>query len=421
MEKDIEANDTTERNDTEDIRDLFTTPIGHFPDRSARWLFKDKDNVRGLIEIVANELVEYLDFNGLVELNRSFVSDTLQELESDMVFSIPFQDASDTAGTDELLVYILIEHQSTVDPMMAFRLLFYMCQIWETQRRELEESGKPKSGWRLRPILPIVYYTGDQRWQTPLSLSAIMEVPEVLSRFVPKFDTLLLGVKDTDPDDLKKTGHPLGWLLTVLQKENADRTSMWETLHKAHTYIATLDTMSDTQKRNAFLYLCFLVLFTRPAEERDDLMQLVRTHIQDKEVENIIMTGAEAFFEQGKMEGIEQGKMEGIEQGKMEGIEQGKMEGIEQGKMEGIEQGKMEGIEQGKTEGIEQGKTEGKVEAKQAAVIRLLRHRFLEVNDTIINEIGKIEDLSRLDTLFEQVLDASTLDDVDVSNRADKG
>ena len=374
MEKDIGTNDTTERSNTEDIRDLFTTPIGHFPDRSTRWLFKDKDNVRGLIEIVANELVEYLDFNGLVELNRSFVSDTLQELESDLVFSVPFQDTSDTEGADELLVYILIEHQSTIDPMMAFRLLFYMCQIWETQRRELEESGKPKSEWRLRPILPIVYYTGDRRWQTPLSLSAIMEVPEVLSRFVPKFDTLLLGVKATNPDDLKKTGHPLGWLLTVLQKEKSDRTSMWETLHKAHAYIETLDTMSDTQKRNAFLYLCFLVLFKRPAEERDDLMRLVRTHIQDKEVENIIMTGAEAFFEEGKAEGKAEGKIEGKAEGK----------------------------------------AEGKVEAKQAAVIRLLRHRFPEVNAAVVNEIGKTDDLSRLDTLFEQILVASTLDDVDV-------
>ena len=39
---------------------LMSILIGHYPDKSARWLFKVKDNVRGLIEIVASELVEYL-------------------------------------------------------------------------------------------------------------------------------------------------------------------------------------------------------------------------------------------------------------------------------------------------------------------------------------------------------------------------
>ncbi len=108
-----------------EIRDFFKIPIGHYPDKSARWLFKVKDNVRGLVEIVASELVEHLDFSGLIQLNTSFVSDSLKGLESDMVFSVPF--LSEVQSDDELLIYILIEHQSKVDPIMAFRVLFYMC------------------------------------------------------------------------------------------------------------------------------------------------------------------------------------------------------------------------------------------------------------------------------------------------------
>ena len=89
-----------------------------------------------------------------------------------------------------MTIYILIEHQSTVDRMMGFRLLFYMCQIWNEQRSALEQSRVPKSRWRLRPIIPIVYYTGSQRWEMPLSLSTVMDVPEVLSRFVPRFSRI---------------------------------------------------------------------------------------------------------------------------------------------------------------------------------------------------------------------------------------
>ena len=56
------------------------------------------------------------------------------------------------------------------------------------------------------------------KWKSPLSLTALMDLPEVLTRFIPTFDTLFLDVKATAPGELTQTGHPLGWLLTVLQQ-----------------------------------------------------------------------------------------------------------------------------------------------------------------------------------------------------------
>ena len=191
-----------------EIRNFFDIPIEHFADRSARWLLQDKENVRGLVEIVARELVETLDFSQLVQINRSFISDTLREQESDIVFRVPFHTGLEA---DELLIYILVEHQSTVDATMGFRVLFYMTQIWDSQRREWESDNVPKSEWRLHPILPIVFYTGARRWNAPLSLTGMMDIPAVLSRFIPTFDTLFLNVKEIDAAHLTRTDHPLGW------------------------------------------------------------------------------------------------------------------------------------------------------------------------------------------------------------------
>ena len=73
---------------------------------------------------------------------------------------------------------------------MGFRVLFYIMLIWDAERRRWETGNVPKRQRRLSPILPIVFYTGERRWQTPLSLDAIMNLPEELSRFVPRFDTL---------------------------------------------------------------------------------------------------------------------------------------------------------------------------------------------------------------------------------------
>lgn len=223
--------------DTE-ILDFFDFPIEHFPDRSTRWLLEDKENVRGLLEIVADHLVSHLDFNQLVHVNRSFIPDNLRAQESDLVYTVPFRGKSET---QELLIYILIEHQSTVDTTMGFRMLFYMTQIWDFQRRGWESNNIPKSQWNFRPIIPIVFYTGEQKWQTPVSLTARMDLPDVLYEFIPKFGVLFLSVKDADAADLTRNNHPLGWLLTVLQKEQSGKEEMCTALIEAVAHINTLD------------------------------------------------------------------------------------------------------------------------------------------------------------------------------------
>ncbi|MCE2402174.1 hypothetical protein J4G08_14975 [Candidatus Poribacteria bacterium] len=34
-----------------EILNFFDIPVEHFPDRSVRWLFQDKENVRGLLAL----------------------------------------------------------------------------------------------------------------------------------------------------------------------------------------------------------------------------------------------------------------------------------------------------------------------------------------------------------------------------------
>ncbi len=345
---------------------FFDFPIEQFPDRSTRWLLEDSENVRGLLEIVADDLVSYLDFSQLEIINRSFIPDNLREQESDIVYSVPFRNRS---RTDELLIYILIEHQSTVDTTMAFRVLFYMIQIWDFQRREWESNNVPKSQWRFRPIIPIVFYTGEQRWTRPLTLSALMDLPDMLSGFIPKFDTLFLSVKSADTTTLTKTDHPFGWLLTVLQKEHADKQEIRAALLEAVTHINTLDTEKVQQWRRAIFYLYLLILHRRPTEEHDELKTLVHQNIQEtslrEEGETMAQTMAEYLMEQGE----------------------------------------------------KRGETRGQIRAKREAVLKLLRLRFDAVPESVTRKITSIRSLSRLDSIFEKAATAQTLEDIDWEDR----
>ena len=356
--------------DLEEIRTLFNTKVGHFADKSARWLFKKTENLRGLVLILASELVEHLDFTQTRIENRSIVDDTLRDVVSDMVFTVPFRD---TTEEGELTIYILIEHQSTVDHLMGYRLLSYMCQIWHSQLQEQKNAKISESKWRLRPILPIVFYTGTQRWELPISLSAAMDIPELMVSFVPTFETLFLGVKDEAKDKFTEVNHSFGWLMTVLQQENADEISMQEALAAALIQLETLASENPELHNHAMLYLNFLVFFRRPEAEQVQLRQFIQSQIHDKEVENIIMTGAEALIQQG----IEQGIEKGIEQG------------------------------------IEQGEKRGEIQAKREILLKFLDIRIGAVPDTIIHKISRIRSLSRLNSLLEQVATAQTLDDIE--------
>ena len=160
---------------------FFDFPIEHFADRSTRWLLEGGENVRALLEIVADHLGIQFDFSQLTHIDESFVPDNLRDQESDVLYSVPFRRES---KTDEVFIYILIEHRSNVEATIAFDMLLYMTQIWEFQRREWESSNIPESQRRLRPIIPIVFYTREQRWQIPLNFSTLMDLPDMFSGFV---------------------------------------------------------------------------------------------------------------------------------------------------------------------------------------------------------------------------------------------
>ncbi len=160
-------------------------PVREFADRGTKWLLELPENVLGLTQILDFNLSKQIGSSRLHDEKKSFILDNLRKQESDLVFSVPFLDEEDGIE-EEVLIYILIEHQSEVDISMGFRMAFYMMQIWDTQRRELERDKVSKSQWNFKPILPVLFYTGKPSWDMPISITdAMKQLPKQLERFVP--------------------------------------------------------------------------------------------------------------------------------------------------------------------------------------------------------------------------------------------
>ena len=297
--------------DINEIVSFFVDSLGQFADRSAKWLLANPDNLRGLLEIIGKDLVALLDFSRIQRVNTTFIADNLREQESDLVFLLPFRDTDET----EVMIYILIEHQSTVDPVMGFRMFSYMYHIWDQQRQQWVAEGVPKSQWRFRPIIPVVFYTGPSEWRSVISMETLMDVPEALLRFVPKFETLFLSIQGEPDANLLQTEGPFGWLLTVLKRADTSDPSVFVSV------LETLgDHLSDMQESEraawvqALHYLHLLVFYKRSVVERADLERIVAEHkttlnLSQKEV-TLMQTMAEHYLQQGIEQGARQMSIE---------------------------------------------------------------------------------------------------------------
>lgn len=74
--------------------------------------------------VLPPDLAARLDLTRLIPMPASFVDEALKWRHSDLLFTTPLD------GHDAF-VYLLAEHQSSDDPLMAFRMLRYITRIWD--------------------------------------------------------------------------------------------------------------------------------------------------------------------------------------------------------------------------------------------------------------------------------------------------
>ena len=105
-----------------------------------------------------DEVAEVVEWESLGTVPGSFVKRSLQQAHSDLLFS------ARTAGGTDLLLYLLFEHQTSVDQAMPLRLLAYQVEIL------LSHHGR--HGLPLPPVLCFVLNQGPDAWTVSRSRRA---------------------------------------------------------------------------------------------------------------------------------------------------------------------------------------------------------------------------------------------------------
>ncbi|EDI1750807.1 Rpn family recombination-promoting nuclease/putative transposase [Salmonella enterica] len=149
------------------------------------------------------------DIRSLVHLDTlrlesgSYVDEELKELHSDILYSVKM------AEDAHCLLYCIVEHQSTEDEMMAWRMMKYTIRAMDDHL---------KKGYKTLPVVvPLLFYHGDVR-PYPYSMNWLdcFEQPELARRVLSK-PWPLIDVSVLDDDDIKT--HRRMALLEMVQRD----------------------------------------------------------------------------------------------------------------------------------------------------------------------------------------------------------
>ncbi|MEM7153654.1 MAG: Rpn family recombination-promoting nuclease/putative transposase [Myxococcota bacterium] len=140
-------------------------------DRLVKWVFTRPEAAAvQLRQALPSVLVDRLDWSTIAVQPGSYVDQELEERHSDVLYSVNFRESSSSA-----LVYVLAEHQSSPDRMMAWRLFEYSSRVWSRYVRQQPEPVR-----HLPLLIPLLLYQGPNGCTQPRRLSELIDMPDSL-------------------------------------------------------------------------------------------------------------------------------------------------------------------------------------------------------------------------------------------------
>jgi len=163
----------------------------------------------------------------------------LDNKDSDTVKRINLGD-----DADPLFVVSIVEHESQVNYMSAYKMLLYMVLVWDTyikdndkqRQEELDRYGSTKrklsthEGFKLPPVLPVVFYDGATKWTSPMTLIERIHMGDIFQKYIPKFEYELVDLNEYSREELIKYGNALSLILLIDKIRWADDINFTESV-----------------------------------------------------------------------------------------------------------------------------------------------------------------------------------------------
>ncbi len=202
-------------------------------DSGYKYLLSSKKAFVQLIRsFVKTGWAEQVDEASLVKIDKSFILQDFKNKEADIVYWAKLKDK-------EVIFYLLMELQSTVDYLIPYRLLLYMTEIWRDIFKNVSENEAKRKSFRLPVIVPIVLYNGQANWSVPIEFKDTLDSAKLFEDNVLNFKYLLVNVQEYEEKELLELSNLIGSVF-LLDKSN-DLEEIIEHLKKLMVIIKDLE------------------------------------------------------------------------------------------------------------------------------------------------------------------------------------
>ena len=244
------------------------------------------------------------------------IDETLHRHLSDLVWRVRLRDGGEH---DWAYLFVLIEFQSEVDYLMAYRVHTYVNLLY----RHLLTGRRFGASDRLPPVLPVVLYNGDSPWTAATSVGELVAPAAGTSGgvgavpFYADSGYVLLDVGRAQGGESAADDDVLSLVMAVERMS-----SLEEGYATLNSVFSVLDGAEHRELRRVFHTWFGLLVGSGEGgvviEEFEEMERLaeageLRTPVQDR---------VRAWREADREEGREEGRAEGVEQGRAEGVEQ---------------------------------------------------------------------------------------------------
>jgi predicted transposase/invertase (TIGR01784 family) len=264
-------------------------------DDLVKFIFKTPENAAGLLRtLLPAEVAKLLDWSTLRLEDSSLQPEAGTELRTDMLYSIAMGD-----GKSSAFLYVVVEHQSSLDARMPLRMLKYLAAAYG---RITPPRGP------VPVIIPVVISHVDGGWKGARSFWEMLElgpaVEAVLGTYIPRFELLIDDLARTAEEELRARALTDAALLTLL---------LLKTARTSKTLPADLERWFEIFKAaarlpNGVVAVTKMLEYALKVGEvaPQPLVQMAgRIH---PDVAESVMTGAEQLRQEGRQEGIVQGE-----------------------------------------------------------------------------------------------------------------
>ncbi len=280
-------------------------------DKFFKQSMRDKRVARGFFQQhLPLELKSLINFDTLKINHSSFIDEEFRHYESDLVYEVR------TGDRRSGYLYLLLEKQSSIDRMMAFRVYRYSLLLLEHHR---QKAGVRKD--ELPIIYPMVIYSGKAKWTAPQSIVDLFSDPELAKTYWNKYQ--LIDLQRLNDSTLASNTWAGLMQISLKNQKVIELKSFLEQLFGLLEQVAYDDELDYAKLVMKYVFQGL------EAKGREVFIEVADAQRSNR-LRGEAMTLAQEFEEYGRQMGLAQG----LQLGKQQGLEQGREEGREESRIE---------------------------------------------------------------------------------------